>query len=80
MTAITDARGQQFAIVYMPTAPLPNSGWVAIVPVSEVYDTDLDVQDAMQLVFSGGIVSPEHIQSGPLILDDIVAERDSTTE
>lgn len=71
LTAITISGGQQFAVVYIPTAPLPNSGWVAIVPVSEVYDTDLDVQDAMQFVFSGGIVSPETIQSGPLELDDI---------
>lgn len=80
LTAITTSGGQQFAIVYIPTAPLPNSGWVAIVPVSEVYDTDLDVQDAMQLVFSGGIVSPESIQSGPLILDSEDLKRNPATE
>jgi uncharacterized membrane protein len=55
--------GDQLAVVYIPTAPLPNSGWLAIVPFEEVHDTDISTQDAMQFVFSGGIVIPEMIKS-----------------
>ena len=54
------------AIVYIPTAPLPNSGWVALIPIEEVYDVDLSIQAAMQLVFSGGIISPISIKSTKL--------------
>ncbi|PKB64877.1 MAG: hypothetical protein BZY82_10200 [SAR202 cluster bacterium Io17-Chloro-G3] len=62
LTSITNTDGhQRFAVVYIPTAPLPNSGWLALVKLSEVYDTDLSAKDAMQFVFSGGIVSPENI-------------------
>ena len=67
LTAITaTSDGKQLAVVYIPTAPLPNSGWVAVVPVEEVLDTNLSVQQAMQMVFSGGIVSPKVITTSKL--------------
>jgi len=58
--------GTRLAIVYIPTAPLPNSGWVALVPVNQVLDTDLSVRQAMQTVFSAGVVSPTSLQTRPL--------------
>ena len=64
LTAITtNPSGEQYAVIYIPTAPLPNSGWVAILPFTEVYDTDMTAQAAMQYVFSGGIISPETIKT-----------------
>ena len=67
LTAITNTSdNKRFAVVYIPTAPLPNSGWVAIVPIEEVLDTDMSVQSAMQVVFSGGIVSPSVIRTRKL--------------
>ena len=67
LTAITETSDdKQLAVVYIPTAPLPNSGWVAVVPVEEVLDTNLSVQQAMQMVFSGGIVSPGVIKTSKL--------------
>ena len=63
LTAITTNDAvERLAVVYIPTAPLPNSGWLALVPFSEVYDTDVTPQEAMRFVFSGGIVSPETIK------------------
>ena len=58
-------RDQQLAIVYIPTAPTPNSGFVALLPLKEVRDTDLSVQTAMSLVLSGGISTPAKINSAP---------------
>ena len=49
------------AIVYLPTAPLPNSGWIAYVPVQDVYDTNLSVAQTMQTVFSSGLEYPDSI-------------------
>ncbi|MBM3941781.1 MAG: DUF502 domain-containing protein [SAR202 cluster bacterium] len=63
LTSVTkDEDGKTLAIVYIPTAPTPQSGWVAILPMDEVYDTEMPVQMAMRLVLSGGIVSPEYIR------------------
>ena len=49
------------AIVYIPTIPNPTSGNMALVMEDDLIETDLTVEDAMKLVFSGGIVLPEGI-------------------
>jgi uncharacterized membrane protein len=63
LTGLTaDEAGRPLALVYIPTAPTPNSGWVAILPVEEVHDTDLSIPVAMRLVLSGGISAPAQIR------------------
>ena len=63
LTSIMDSDTEgRLAVVYIPTAPLPNSGWLAIVPFDEVYDTEITPQTAMRFVFSGGIVSPKDVR------------------
>ena len=63
LTSIIDSDAEgRLAAVYIPTAPLPNSGWLAIVPFDEVYDTKITPQAAMRFVFSGGIVSPKDVR------------------
>lgn len=69
LTSITtDETGKSLGLIYIPTAPTPNSGWVAIVPVENIYDTDLTVPVAMRLVFSGGIVTPGRIMKKALVM------------
>ena len=47
------------AIVYIPTIPNPTSGNMALVMEDDLIETDIAVDEAMKLVFSGGIVLPE---------------------
>lgn len=69
LTGVTkDEHGHPMAIVYIPTAPTPQSGWVAILPVIDVYDTEMSVQEAVRMVLSGGIVTPPQIPKRPLVL------------
>jgi uncharacterized membrane protein len=71
LTGVTEtADGIRLALVYIPTAPLPNSGWVAAMKFEEIVDTDLTVTQAMQLVFSGGILSPKMIKTRPFRLEE----------
>ncbi len=49
------------AVVYVPTVPNPTSGNMAFVNEDDVYETDLSVEMAMRLVFTGGIVMPEYV-------------------
>ena len=51
--------GQSIVVVYVPTVPNPTSGNMAFVVEDDVMETDLTVEDAMRLVFSGGIVLPD---------------------
>jgi len=62
LTAVTtNEQSDQLGVVYIPTAPMPNSGWVVILKMSEVYDTDMTVSNAINMVLSGGIITPKFI-------------------
>ena len=61
LTSTTMTRDGEMGVVYVPTAPTPNSGWVGVVPIEGVYDVDMSVQQAMSMVLSGGIVTPDSI-------------------
>ena len=72
LTGITDADdAEKLIMTYVPTAPLPNSGFVVLVPPKDVLDTDLSVPDAMQLIFSGGIVSPRTIKTRKIEMTEV---------
>ena len=61
LTATTMTKDGEMGVIYVPTAPTPNSGWVGVVPIDGVYDVDMSVQQAMSMVLSGGIVTPDEI-------------------
>ena len=48
--------------VYVPTSPNPTSGYFLLVPEKDVTPVDISVEEAMKLIVSGGLYSPE--QSG----------------
>ena len=51
--------GSSTVVVYIPTVPNPTSGMLAWLPEEDVVATDMSVEDAMKVVFSGGMVLPE---------------------
>ena len=57
--AYSEAGGHSIAVVYIPTVPNPTSGNLAFVVEDDLMESDITVEDAMRLVFSGGIVLPE---------------------
>jgi len=59
--AFSQSGGHSMAIVYIPTVPNPTSGNMAFVNEDDLFETDLTVEDAMKLIFSGGIVLPERL-------------------
>ena len=60
-----DESGKTMGIVYIPTAPTPNTGWVAMLPMEEIRDTNITVREAMLMTVSAGIVSPAQIKKLP---------------
>lgn len=60
---------ESLAIVYIPTVPNPTSGNMALVSEDDLFETDLTVEDAMKLVFSGGIVPPDAISLGRMPIE-----------
>lgn len=60
---ITDAdTGADLAVVYVPTAPNPTSGYIEIVPVKHVVSTDWTIDEAMSFVMTGGVTSPDRVR------------------
>ena len=55
---ISSPEGENLVAVYIPTVPNPTSGMLAFISEDEVTDTNISVEDAMKMVFSGGIVLP----------------------
>jgi uncharacterized membrane protein len=56
----TDAKsGKALTAVFIPTAPNPMSGLLLIVDSEKITDAPLTIEDAMKLIFSGGLLAPE---------------------
>ncbi len=51
--------------VFLPTTPNPTSGWLLFVPLDDLTVLDIPMEEAIKLVVSGGIVSPQDI--GPFL-------------
>ncbi|MEX2599408.1 MAG: DUF502 domain-containing protein [Dehalococcoidia bacterium] len=66
MAITADENHRSMGVVYIPTAPMPNSGWVAVLPLADVYETDLSVQQTSQIVLSGGLLIPQELPKRPL--------------
>ena len=72
LTSIIDiSNTHTMATIYIPTAPTPNSGFVVMVPYTEVQDTDLTVQEAMSMVLSGGIIAPNSFNRKSITSKDV---------
>ena len=54
--------GEYLVAVYIPTTPIPTSGYLALVPEDDVISTSLSVDEAMKIVISGGVLTPDEIE------------------
>lgn len=60
---ISDAgSGRALAAVLVPNAINPTSAFLQILPMENVIETDLTMEQAMSMVMTGGAVGPEKIQ------------------
>ncbi len=50
--------------VFVPTSPNPTSGYFLLVPEKEVIPVDINVEEAMKLIVSGGFYSPQDKSPG----------------
>ena len=60
-TLIEEASGQELAVVYVPTTPIPTSGYIEIVPMTKVISTDWTLDEGMQFLITAGTAAPNTI-------------------
>ena len=51
--------GEEYLTVYIPTIPIPTSGYMALVKEDQVTHTKLAFEEATQIILSGGVLSEE---------------------
>ncbi len=54
---MVDANGDEMLAVFIPSTPMPTTGFLVIAPATEVTATDMTVEEAMRMIISGGILS-----------------------
>ena len=64
MAVITDEQGTSHGAVYMPSTPMPQSGWLVQVPISEIQSIDWNYAEAMQYIVTAGITCPTSMAIG----------------
>lgn len=55
------ATGQTILCVYVPTTPVPTSGYMLLIPQAEVIDLNWDLEETLQAIVSGGITVPKNV-------------------
>jgi len=49
--------------VFVPTTPNPTSGFLLVIPESDIIILDMSIEDGFKYVISAGLVVPEEIQN-----------------
>lgn len=54
--------GKKALSVFLPTTPNPTTGFMLVVPASDLIPLDLTVEEGLKMVISGGAVVPESLR------------------
>jgi len=66
--------GESVVCTFVPTTPNPTSGFIIIVPSKDVIELDMDVDEALKMIISLGVVVPswrrQDLGELPLVMPD----------
>ena len=57
--------GRTILCVYVPTTPVPTSGYMLMVEQEDVIELNWDLEETLQAIVSGGITVPETVTYQP---------------
>lgn len=55
---LNEKAGEQLVTVLVPLSPMPYSGLLMVLPRDKIRELDMSINDAIKMVFSGGVVVP----------------------
>lgn len=59
LKALNESVGQEMVTVFVPSSPTAFTGYVLVVPRESVVELPMDVDEAMRLLVSGGVLTPK---------------------
>ena len=62
MSTIDDAAGTKCGVVYMPSTPMPQSGWLVQLPLDEIELMDWSSAQAMRYIVTAGVTCPDAME------------------
>ena len=54
--------GKKFYHLFLPTSPNPTSGYMLYISIDDVIETDMNSEEAIKIIVSGGALSPKENQ------------------
>lgn len=64
MRTLREATGEDLVTVFVPSSPMPMTGYTIHVPVSRIIPLPISVDDALRVTVSGGVLIPEKEYAG----------------
>ncbi len=61
LVAVNGTRAE-YMTVFVPSTPTPVTGWMVLVPREEVIPVDLTIEEAVKILMSGGIATPQELR------------------
>lgn len=61
---ITDKSGNKLYALYIPTAPIPTSGYFEIATEGQIIHTDISIDEGIKIVISSGMILPDKVTTG----------------
>jgi uncharacterized membrane protein len=65
LETLNESTQQETVTVFVPSSPTAFSGYVLIVPRENVVELPITVEQAMRMLVSGGVISPENLLPHP---------------
>lgn len=63
---VQDKTAEHVLTCFVPTTPNPTSGFIVLVPRKDVIWLEMTVEEAMRMIISLGVVTPEGVKKKPL--------------
>ena len=57
---VKDDQGNDLITIFVPTSPTPFTGYVILVPKTDIKDLDMSFEDALRFTVSAGVITPEN--------------------
>ena len=80
MRSLNKARGAELISVFVPSSPMPATGYTLFVPAADIIPLDLSVEEALRVVISGGVLIPPQEMEAPSSLSGHLAKSAATQD
>lgn len=77
---VIDKSGKKYYAIYIPTAPVPTSGYFEIATEEQIIHTDIPIDEGIKIVISSGMILPDKVSTGKVPVQAPQALADAFTE